>query len=394
MRIVLLILLATALFGQRRPLIVISVDGLDHRYLRDADKLGLKIPTLRKLMREGEFTGGLIGVVPTITWPSHTTLITGVTPREHGILGNRRPASNTGDYYWMADMLRVKTLWHATRKAGLKSAAITWPVTVNADIDFNLPEYFRSRDGGSMDYVSVFEKATVGLVEKIERFDPSFRQLWVDDRTRSIAAVYLLKQEKPDLILLHFVDLDAIAHEDGPFEKDANAALEITDRRIGEILAAAPSNTVIAVLGDHGFERVDRDLNLAVFSKQVDGVGKLVNMGGLLTTSDAAVAVRLRASKLLGREVPRSEVLHFAPEAKFIAAFEPKRNEGFTNKPGDVLYVAPYEKGNHGWWPGLDDYRAGFLLWGAGITAGKTPALPMESVAQRFAAILAVRLER
>lgn len=99
MQIILLILLATALFGERRPLIVISVDGLDHRYLRDADKLGLKIPTLRKLMREGEFTGGLIGVVPTITWPSHTTLITGVTPREHGILGNRRPASNTGDYY-------------------------------------------------------------------------------------------------------------------------------------------------------------------------------------------------------------------------------------------------------------------------------------------------------
>lgn len=394
MRIILLVLLAAALFGQRRPLIVISVDGLDHRYLRDADKLGLKIPTLRKLMREGEFTGGLIGVVPTITWPSHTTLITGVMPREHGILGNRRPASNTGDYYWMADMLRVKTLWHATRKAGLKSAAITWPVTVNADIDFNLPEYFRSRDGGSMDYVSVFEKATVGLVEKIELFDPSFRQIWVDDRTRSIAAVYLLKQEKPDLILLHFVDLDAIAHEDGPFEKDANAALEITDRHIGEILAAAPSNSVIAVLGDHGFERVDRDLNIAVFAKQVDGVGKLVNMGGLLTTTDAAVAARLRESKLLGREVPRSEVLHFAPEAKFVAAFEPKRNEGFANKPGNDLYVAPYEKGNHGWWPGLDDYRAGFLLWGPGITAGKTPALPMESVAKRFAEILGVRLER
>ena len=62
MRIVIFVLLAVALWAERRPLVVISVDGLDHRYLRDADKLGLKIPALRKLMGEGEFSGGLIGV--------------------------------------------------------------------------------------------------------------------------------------------------------------------------------------------------------------------------------------------------------------------------------------------------------------------------------------------
>ncbi|MGH9847658.1 MAG: alkaline phosphatase family protein [Blastocatellia bacterium] len=74
-----------------RPLLVISVDGLDYRYLRDADKLGLKIPTLRRLMREGEVTEGIEGVFPTVTWPSHTTMITGVAPAEHGIFNNRRP---------------------------------------------------------------------------------------------------------------------------------------------------------------------------------------------------------------------------------------------------------------------------------------------------------------
>ena len=83
-----------------RSLLVISVDGLDYRYLRDADKLGLKIPHLRKLLREGEVTEGIEGVFPTVTWPSHTTLITGVAPAEHGILGNRRPTAEGGDYYW------------------------------------------------------------------------------------------------------------------------------------------------------------------------------------------------------------------------------------------------------------------------------------------------------
>jgi len=75
----------------RRGLLMISVDGLDYRYLRDADKLGLKIPNLRRLMRDGEVTEGIEGVAPTVTWPSHTTMITGVDPAEHGILGNRRP---------------------------------------------------------------------------------------------------------------------------------------------------------------------------------------------------------------------------------------------------------------------------------------------------------------
>lgn len=77
-------------------LLVVSVDGLDQRYLETADQLGLKIPNLRKLMREGEFSRGVIGVVPTVTWPSHTTLITGATAEEHGILSNRRPAVSRG----------------------------------------------------------------------------------------------------------------------------------------------------------------------------------------------------------------------------------------------------------------------------------------------------------
>ncbi|MBL8234714.1 MAG: alkaline phosphatase family protein, partial [Bryobacterales bacterium] len=106
-------LIATA--QTRRPVLVISVDGLDHRYLRDADALGLKIPNMRRILAEGEWADGVAGVLPTVTWPSHTTLITGVVPDKHGILGNRRPASEGGDYYWTVDLLKVKTLWHATR---------------------------------------------------------------------------------------------------------------------------------------------------------------------------------------------------------------------------------------------------------------------------------------
>jgi len=107
---------------QAAPLVVISVDGLDSRYLAHADALGLKIPTLRKLMREGEYSKGVIGVLPTITWPSHTTIVTGVDPVVHGILSNWRPP---GDRYLDYSQIKSPNVIRAAHKAGLTIAAIT-----------------------------------------------------------------------------------------------------------------------------------------------------------------------------------------------------------------------------------------------------------------------------
>ena len=164
-------------------------------------------------MREGQYSKGVIGVVPTITWPSHTTMITGVDPVTHGILGNRRPKSDGGDYYWSVTLLKAPTLLEAARKAGLTTAAITWPVTVDAPVNWNLPEYFRRRQGGSMDLESIGSKANpADLVDRIAAEYPSFPQEWMDDRTRTLAVVYLLKHEHPDLMLVHLVDLDSEEH--------------------------------------------------------------------------------------------------------------------------------------------------------------------------------------
>jgi hypothetical protein len=186
-----------------RKLLVLSVDGLDHRYLKDCDRLGLRIPNLRRLMREGAWADGVVGEIPTITWPSHTTLLTGVAPPVHGILGNQRPKAEGGSYYWSVDLLHARTLWDAMREAGRTTAAITWPVTVDAPITWNLPEYFVRRNGGAMDLKSIAAKGTPGLAEAIARRYPSFPQQWMDDRTRTLALLYLLEEKRPDLTGAH-----------------------------------------------------------------------------------------------------------------------------------------------------------------------------------------------
>src|ERR1700710_306832 len=113
MRTLAVFLIAAGFLEARQPLVIVSVDGLDNRYLTNADKMGLKIPNIRRLMLEGQTAAGVIGVVPTITWPSHTTIITGADPVAHGILGNWRPP---GEKFLDYSQIRVPTLLGAAHE--------------------------------------------------------------------------------------------------------------------------------------------------------------------------------------------------------------------------------------------------------------------------------------
>ena len=217
-------------------------------------------------------------------------------------------------------------------------------------------------------------KGTKGLVEKISAMFPSFPREFMDDRARTQAVVYLLKQEHPDLILLHLVDHDAAAHDHGPFTREANASIEYTDELIGLMLAAKPENMVVALVSDHGFERIDA---------AVDPEGSVVR-GGLLFAKDEASAAKWRADKRV-REVSREEVNKHMPAAPgFAAAFDTREHHEFARQVR--------EKGNHGLWPPRPDYRSVFALWGPGVRAARTSEISMLSIASRLAAILKVNL--
>ena len=383
----------------RRKLLVVSVDGLDWRYLHDRDAMHLSIPNFRRLLATSEAADGVIGVFPTITWPSHTSIITGVRPDQHGIEGNRRPKAEGGDYYWPASLIRVPTLLTCAAQNHLTTATITWPVTVDAPVTWNLPEYFHRRDGGSMDLETVSTKATPGLVDAITKMDPSFPQQWVDDRTRTLAVLYLLKEKQPDLILVHLVDLDSEEHDQGPFTQNADAILERTDRLLGNMIEALPADYDLAVVSDHGFERIDHIANLSVLLQKAGVQGSVRSLGGLAVTSDPAVAEFLRRSSVdgqdqIGREVPHDELLQYAPQLKdAIAAFEPAPHImfGFGESNANSQYLTPpQEKGNHGLWPTLPDYRSVFLLHGSGISPRSIGEIQMLSIKDRLASRLGI----
>jgi arylsulfatase A-like enzyme len=379
--------LARPIFAAQ-PLVVISVDGLDNRYLAEADQRGLKIPTLRKLMREGQYSRGVIGVVPTITWPSHTTIITGVDPVSHGILSNWRPP---GDRYLEYAQIKTPNLIGGAHKAGLTIAAITWPVTVGAPVDWNLPEFFAIRRGGDMDLRSVESKSNPpDLVAKIATDSPEFTQQWMDDRIRTMAAIWILRHEKPQLMLLHLVDLDSEEHDNAPYTREAYATLEHSDRLIGEIVAAMPAGTAVAVVSDHGFERVDRIVNVKSVAPSATQAGSI-----LIAPDDKAAAQIRELAKDpkygIGREIPKDEFARFPSmlNANPLAVFDSREGVMFGNTPNGELTTKPTEIGNHGHWPMR--YRSVYVLWGDGISHEVLPEMSLKDIAGRLSSVIGTR---
>jgi predicted AlkP superfamily pyrophosphatase or phosphodiesterase len=79
---------AAVVHAQTPSVLMISVDGMRPDYVLHADEHGLKLPTLRRMVKDGTYAEGVTGVLPTLTYPSHTTLVTGVWPAQHGIFSN------------------------------------------------------------------------------------------------------------------------------------------------------------------------------------------------------------------------------------------------------------------------------------------------------------------
>jgi predicted AlkP superfamily pyrophosphatase or phosphodiesterase len=383
---------AIATLAAKQPLVVVSVDGLDNRYLANADQMGLKIPNLRRLMREGQVSKGVIGVVPTVTWPSHTTMITGVDPVKHGILANWRPP---GEKYLDYSQIKVPTLIGTAHAAGLTIATINWPVTVDAPVDWNIPEYFSTRRGAAQDRRTVESKSKpADLFEKIAQAYPSFPQQWMDDRNRTQAAMYLLQHEKPQLLLIHLADLDSEEHDNAPYTREAKAIVERSDELIGQILSVLPAGSALAVVSDHGFEKVNTTVDLALLAKQ-QGITNLIQRGGIVVAPDEHAAEFLRQTAKdsrygIGREIGKDELAKFPSSLppNPAAAFEPADGFMFSPSPKGEVLSHPEEIGNHGHWPMR--YRAVFILWGNSIPHETLPEFSMKDIAGKLARVMGV----
>ncbi|HEX2761331.1 MAG TPA: ectonucleotide pyrophosphatase/phosphodiesterase [Rhizomicrobium sp.] len=424
--------LAATLFAtqaEATPVLMISIDGMQPADVIDPSR-GFAAPNLRKLMAEGVYATGVRNALPTVTYPNHTTLITGVWPAKHGIAGNQTfdpKQQNMAGWYWYARDIKVPTLWDAVHQAGGKVASLSWPVSVGAaSIDYNIPEYWRARIEEDMKLVQAL--STPGLVESLQKStgltlaQADGETVAVDvGRLRYTAA--LIAAKKPRFTTVHLRGLDHVEHESGPGSAEAKAALAEIDAAVGKLVAEARKvqpDLVVAIVSDHGFAKVEKEVNLIapfiqaglitldaskkVTSWQAEPWGSASVAVILANPNDATVKAKVAALLSSLQVKPELNIARII-DAKGIAELggTPMASFWVDFKPGTVMGQNPAApmvgpgsiKGTHGYVPTHPEMRASFILSGKGLgKSGSLGEIDMRDIAPTLAKVMGVALPR
>jgi predicted AlkP superfamily pyrophosphatase or phosphodiesterase len=401
----------TAVPAAQRHVLVVSIDGLGASWLTNPPA-NLRIPNLRRLMAEGSYAHGVVGVYPSVTYPSHTTIVTGRMPAEHGIYSNlssREAGKNTKDWYWYANSIKVPTLWDVARENKLATSAIFWPVTTGGPINWNIPEIWDPQKGVGGDPLYIGQFATPGLL-----FDAALElgklQSASDDVVKVKLAAFVLKKHKPNLLMLHLTELDGAQHRSGPGSEEAVTTLEKQDQRVGELIAALEDaglseTTDLFVVSDHGFFPVERMISPNVLLAQAGLVtvdekgnitgGKVFSMpdGGSFFVSwpesqdfraEVEAALKpLRDQGVLYAELGRSALSELGVEPAAQLALEAPSGAAFDSKAtGEIVRKLPQTTGTHGYLPHRRGMHASFIARGPHIKEGVVlRQIPMTAIA-------------
>jgi hypothetical protein len=243
--------------SHRAPMVVvISLDAFGASLL---DQPLLPVPTLHALMKSGSYARSMQPVNPTVTWPNHTSMITGVAPAKHGLIvngqikGQRMGKVPTVEFH--ADkttLVRVPTVYDRAHDAGLTTAEMDWVAIENAK---------------SIDW-SFFEQpvTTSPLVQEMLA-DGSLTRAELDgfktgsqayrDRLYTRSASYAIRRHHPNLVLLHLLALDSAEHAYG-FDTMAGVnTAAFLDDRVKEVVGAVRdagdlNRATFLIVSDHG----------------------------------------------------------------------------------------------------------------------------------------------
>lgn len=240
-----------------KHVIVISYDA----FAAEDWSLAASLPHMARLLQKGVYSNQLESVDPSLTYVAHTTMVTGVSPESHGILHNNpfQPfvAEPEQAWHWFHKKIKFPTIYDLLQQQGLTTAAILWPVTAGAKIKYHLPEVraigkenqiLKVLRYGSPLYCLDMEWRFGSLRNGIEQ--PN-----LDDFIAKTAA-HTLRTKRPNLMLLHFIELDEMKHHHGTHSPEAKQAILHMDEHLGELIEATEQagimdETVFLVVGDH-----------------------------------------------------------------------------------------------------------------------------------------------
>lgn len=414
-------------------LIVISFDclsALDFPILKE-------LPHFKELLKNGSYCTNVDSIYPSVTYPCHATIVTGNFPNKHGVINNTllQPGSDSPDWYWHRHHVKGTTLYDEAKSAGLSTAALLWPVTAKANIDYNMPEIFANRPWHHQVAVSLWNGSTSFQLEMNRRFGyirNGLHQPQLDDFVLE-STVETIRKNKPNLMLVHFTDLDSHRHYHGFSSEEAHEAIKRHDDRLGRITAALKEagiydNSTIIALGDHSALDESRAVKPNVLLREqglilADAQGKVKNWKAYCKSCDGSAYIYLNDPSdqetyelvkellqtltedessgiervLTGKEAGEKgadETCSFMIEASLGFYFKEGLQGDYIDEitPEDVK-IGKYTYASHGYSPEKEQYATILLAAGQGIKKGAViPSMQLVDEGPTFARLLGLHL--
>ena len=387
----------------RGPIVVlITIDGFPARALQDPR---LPMPTLRKLQADGASAQAMQPINPSVTWPNHTTLITGVNAAEHQVMANGLITFPADDSIpeikpWTPrdQLVHARTLYDALADKGMSTGQVDW-VAIHAAqaVRWTFAEVPDADGPIAHDLIAQGLVTRDALKTFNDDSSPAWRdEIWTD------AAIDILTRHTPNLLLFHLLQTDTLQHEYGALSPAAYAAYAYADTCLARLIGAARQAGLLdritfVIASDHGFTNYTHVIHpnvelvrLGVLHKEKGSYrGKvwIVPEGGeaSLYIRDAATrAKRLPTLKSSFAQLPGVAAVYTASDAQRLGIPAPGASSqapdlylvakpGFAFMAGTeeplVSEVAP-ARGAHGYLNTDPDMQALFVASGAHVRRG------------------------
>jgi predicted AlkP superfamily pyrophosphatase or phosphodiesterase len=411
--------------AQESHVILISIDGLRPEFYKDP---AWSMVNLRQGMQTGAYADGVTGVFPTVTYPSHTTIISGVKPIKHGVYYNTpsEPLEVTGKWIWDYNTIKVPTIFSVAKEKGLKTASVLWPVSVGSPATYNIPEfwYLPETKGGKRNMTKallensspkgLYEEIQLNATGKLEEIDFDGDYLSIDDNMSRISS-YLIRQYKPSFLAVHLVAVDHFEHEQGRDGDKVRAALSSVDRGIKSIIEATEKagikdKTTFIITGDHGFVNIHTAIapNILLAKAGLYDPNNKTNWKAYFHSSGGAAFLHLKDkndSKTLEKV---KQILDQLPvsQKRLFAVKDRAALDAVGSDPNAALAIAPVQGitisgaatgdfmraasgGTHGFFPDFKEIQTGFVVFGKGIKHGAViPEMSLQDIAPLIAKLL------
>jgi predicted AlkP superfamily pyrophosphatase or phosphodiesterase len=341
--------------------LLVSLDGFRADYL----DLGIT-PNLSRIARQGVRARWMTPSYPTLTFPNHYSMVTGLVPDHHGIVHNTMRDAAIGGFK-LADRKAVgdgrwwggEPIWVSAEKAGLPSATLYWPGS-EAEISGVRPTRWSQYREGHTRPLDARVDTVLGWLSEPEA-------------------------TRPRIATLYFETVDHDSHADGPDSPQAHAAVRAVDAAIGRLLDGLVARGIaehvnLVVVSDHGMATVPRSQLMAVEDVVAKEEATVVTIGQVITIAPNPGHEARVERKLLGKhdgydcwrkgELPARWRYGSHPRIPPIVC---QMHEGWDMLPRETIAKrTAMTRGSHGYDPALPSMRALFVASGPAFRRGVT----------------------